>query len=203
MSLNKESILDALRQVQDPVTGQDIVSMQRVRDVQVEGNQVQFSLELPSLDATTKSDINFACQAAVASVYPKAQVHVHMVSRLVEGEAERVLPQVKNIIAVGSGKGGVGKSTVAVNLALGLQALGAKVGLMDADLYGPSMPTMLGLQGKRPRVETIYGQHKIIPLEAYGMPVISMGFIIEPDQAVVLRGPRLGGIIKQFVNEFI
>ena len=96
------------------------------------------------------------------------------------------------MIAVGSGKGGVGKSTVSVNIALALKELGAKVGILDADVYGPSVPTMLGLKGQRPQIEVLYGKHKIVPLEAFGIPVMSIGFIVEEDQAIVLRGPRLG-----------
>ena len=118
-------------------------------------------------------------------------------------EKPNPLPQVKNIIAVASGKGGVGKSTVAVNLALALKATGATVGLIDADLYGPSIPTMMGLQGERPQIKDVYGAQKIVPLEAYGIPLISIGFIIDPEQAVVLRGPRLAGILGQFINDCI
>ncbi|MCB0635850.1 MAG: Mrp/NBP35 family ATP-binding protein [Lewinella sp.] len=203
MELDKTAIVKALAKVTDPNTGQDLITANMVRDLEVVENNVAFTLELPSLENQYKSQLNFACQEAILAVYPDANVHVHMMANTPQAGQQPTspLPHVKNIIAVASGKGGVGKSTVAVNLALGLQALGAKVGLMDADLYGPSMPTMLGLQGQRPKVQDMYGQPKIIPLEAYGMPVMSIGFIIEPEQAVVLRGPRLSGVIKQFVND--
>jgi ATP-binding protein involved in chromosome partitioning len=204
--IDNNQIVAALRTVKDPNTGQDIIQRRMVENLQIEGNNVNFSLVLPSLNMTNKTDLIFACIAAVQKVYPQAQTNVHTVART-EGvaaqQAERPLPTVKNIIAVASGKGGVGKSTISVNLALGLQALGAKVGLMDADVYGPSMPTMLGLQGQRPPIQEIYGQPKIIPLQAYGMPVISIGNIVDAEQAVVLRGPRLAGIIKQFFNDVI
>lgn len=204
VSMDKSRIVKSLATVIDPTTGQDIITRSMIRDLEIEGNNVNFTLELPSLDSQNKSDLNFACIAAIQEAYPEAEVNVHMVS-LNAGASEptTVLPQVKNIIAVASGKGGVGKSTVAVNLALSLKKTGAKVGIIDADLYGPSLPTMLGLQGQRPTVQQVYGKPRITPLEAYGMPVMSIGFIIDPEQAVVLRGPRLGGIIKQFINETV
>lgn len=203
MSIDTTQVVKALATVKDPQTGQDLITMNMVRDLQVAEQTVSFTLELGSLDTKYKSELNFACQNAILAIYPDAQVHVHMVGRAASGDSAppNSLPQVKNIIAVASGKGGVGKSTVATNLALGLQAMGAKVGILDADLYGPSLPTMLGLQGKRPKIETVYNQPKMVPLEVYGMPVMSIGFIIEPEQAVVLRGPRLAGIIKQFFND--
>lgn len=202
--MDKSKIVSALAKVIDPNTGQDIITRSMIRDLVVEGKNVNFTLELPSLNNQHKSDLNFACIAAVQDVYPEAEVNVHMMSvNAGAAETTSVLPQVKNVIAVASGKGGVGKSTIAVNLALSLKQTGARVGMIDADLYGPSLPTMLGLQGRRPTVQNLYGQPRIIPLEAEGMPVMSIGFIIEPEQAVVLRGPRLGGIIKQFINETI
>ena len=206
MQIETSKVVKALTKVTDPNTGQDLITMNMVRDLHVEGPNVAFTLELPSLNNTYKSDLNFACQAAIQEIYPGANVHVHMSARNVgQGASEpaNAAPHIKNIIAVASGKGGVGKSTVSVNLALGLKQLGARVGLIDADLYGPSIPTMLGLQGKRPQIQSVYNQPKMVPLEAEGMPVMSIGFIIEPEQAVVLRGPRLGGIIKQFFQETI
>lgn len=204
MSIEKLKVLEALGKVSDPKTGKDITTMNMIEELKIEGNNVSFTLVLNAVDSATKSQINFACMSAVKSVYPEADVHVHMSSKSASlGEEKKVLPQVKNIIAVASGKGGVGKSTVSTNLALGLKAMGASVGLIDADLYGPSIPTMLGLKGQRPRVQDVYGKPKIVPLEAYGITVMSIGFIIEDQQAVVLRGPRLGAIIRQFFNDCI
>jgi ATP-binding protein involved in chromosome partitioning len=206
--MEKKVILDALATVMDPNTGKDILSMHMVESLKVEGKNVSFNLVLPgNVNAEQKQAMNFACMGAIQQVYPDAEVHVHVVSSTPQAaeapKANNGLPQVKNIVCIASGKGGVGKSTVAVNLALSLKELGARVGLVDADVYGPSMPTMLGLQGKRPVVKEVYGKPKIQPLMAYGLPVMSMGFIVDPEQAVVLRGPRLGGIIKQFFEEVL
>lgn len=197
--------MEALQTVLDPQTGRDVVSLRMVENLQVNGKDISFTLVLPAMKAGLKNELNFACIGAVAAVYPQAEVHVHVRTETEKAAAEpnSPVPQIRNIIAVASGKGGVGKSTVSVNLALGLAALGAKVGLMDCDLYGPSIPTMFGLQGIRPRIEEINGQPKIVPIEKYGIPTISIGYIIEPEQAVVLRGPRLGAIIKQFFMDCI
>lgn len=203
MSLDNNKIVHALTKVLDPKTGLNILKAKMVEGLKIDGNNVHFTLNIPSGDANIKSEINFACIKNIQEIYPDAQVHVHMSGTAAPqgGAKSQNLPQVKNIIAVASGKGGVGKSTVSVNLALALKKMGAKVGLLDADLYGPSVPTLLGLQGERPKLEKLYGQPKMKPLEKYGIYTISIGFIIEPEQAVVLRGPRLGGIIKQFIND--
>jgi ATP-binding protein involved in chromosome partitioning len=204
MEMDKSIIVRALAGVKDPHTGQDLITSNRVRDLEVEGKNIRFTLELPSLKNEYKSQLNFACQEAIMQHYPEANVHVHMMATAPEAnKPTSPLPHVKNIIAVASGKGGVGKSTVATNLALGLRSLGATVGLLDADLYGPSIPTMLGLAGQRPKIQDIHGQPKIIPLEAHGVYTMSIGFIIEPEQAVVLRGPRLSGVIRQFINDTV
>ncbi|MFN8304891.1 MAG: Mrp/NBP35 family ATP-binding protein [Saprospiraceae bacterium] len=203
--MNKDAILQTLRAVRDPQTGQDIVSAGMLQNIDIEGNNVNVTLSVPSLQMQGKSDLNFACIGLIVEKFPEAQVNVHFTARApgAENVSPSVVPHIRNIIAVASGKGGVGKSTVAVNLALGLKALGARVGLMDADVYGPSLPTMLGLAGQRPQVQQVTGQIKMIPLEAHGLPSISIGNIIEPDQAVVLRGPRLAAVIKQFFNDVI
>jgi ATP-binding protein involved in chromosome partitioning len=202
--IEKEQILAALRSVRDPQTGRDIVTAGMVQDLEIEGDSVNFKLAVPSLQMQGKAELNFACIGAIAEVYPQAQVNAHFVARAGESvAAPSILPHIKHVIAVGSGKGGVGKSTIAVNLALGLQQLGARVGILDADVYGPSIPTMLGLAGQRPKVRDVTGVPKMLPLEAHGIPCISIGFIIEPEQAVVLRGPRLAAIIKQFVGEVL
>lgn len=201
--IDNNKIVAALSGVKDPATGQDIISRRMISDLRINGDQVQFHLATVDLPEQQKSSLNFACQEAILAVYPDAQIHIHMQRNENEAASQSPLPHVKNIIAIASGKGGVGKSTVAINLALGLQKLGFRTGLIDADLYGPSAPTMLGLKGQRPKIQVVHGVHKILPLEAYGMPVMSIGFVVEPEQAVVLRGPRLAGIIKQFVKDTI
>jgi ATP-binding protein involved in chromosome partitioning len=199
--IDNNKVVAALAKVMDPATGQDIISRRMVSELRIQDNQVQFHLSTVDLPEAQKSSLNFACMEAIQAEYPEAEVHIHMQKGDLEGGSKNPLPHVKNIIAVASGKGGVGKSTVAVNLALGLKQLGFNTGLIDADLYGPSAPTMLGLQGIKPKVQMVHGTHKILPLEAFGMPVMSIGFVVEPEQAVVLRGPRLAGIIKQFISD--
>ena len=200
--LDHNVIVAALRNVKDPKSGVDIITAKMVEDFRVDNDIISFSIVLKSNDAELKSALNFACMEEIGKIFPQAQVHIHVkIKSDTENAVESVLPQVKNVIAVASGKGGVGKSTVAVNLSVALANAGYKVGLIDADLYGPSIPTMMGLNGQRPKVELLYGKHKIIPLFAHGVHVISIGFIVEPEQAVVLRGPRLGGLLRQFIQD--
>ncbi len=202
MAIEKQQIVNAFYKIIDPDTGRDMIKSRMVDNLVIDGNNVNFDLVLNDINHPRKDDFAFQCEVAVRNLYPEAEVNVHVVVKTKKSkQTTSPAPQIRNIIAVGSGKGGVGKSTVAVNIALALRKLGAKVGLMDADLYGPSIPTMLGLKGERPKVHDKDGVSKIIPLEAYDMPTISIGYIIDPEQAVVLRGPRLAAIIKQFFND--
>ena len=202
MAIDNNVIVEALRRVKDPNTGQDIISVRMVENLKIEGNNVYFTILMKSNDQDTKNSLNFSCMAEIQKEYPNAEVHIHLKNEVSANNINQgVLPQVSNIIAVASGKGGVGKSTISVNLAISLKKMGFNVGLIDADLYGPSIPTMLNLNGQRPKVEMIHNKHKIIPLQSAGIHVMSIGFVVEPDQAVVLRGPRLGGIIKQFISD--
>ncbi len=198
--IDNNKVVAALRKVIDPDTGKDIIDSRKIQNLRIEGQRVSMSLVLPSIKAPYKSELIFACIGAIQEVYPDADVNVH--PEAADGK-QGSLPQIKNIVAIASGKGGVGKSTVSTNLAIDLQSRGFSVGLVDGDLYGPSIPTMLGLEGERPQITKIMGQNKMLPLESNGVKVISLGNIIDPEQAVVLRGPRLSGIIKQFLQEVL
>ncbi len=199
--IDNNKVVEILRKVIDRKTGLDLITSRRVSELQVKDKQIFFTLSVNDLDQDAKFEINGQCYGVLKQEFKDAEIHIHFAKA--DGGTNTVLPQVKNIIAVASGKGGVGKSTISVNLALSLQQRGYKVGLMDADLYGPSIPTMLNLKGVKPSVQEVYGTPKLIPIEQYGIHVISIGFIVDPEQAVILRGPRLSGVIKQFVTECI
>ncbi len=198
--IDNNKVVELLRGVTDPNSGNDIISSKCVSGLKINDQTISFSILAKGMEDVAKFQLNEAIQSQIQSVYPNAQLDIHFVT---DKTAGRPLAQIKNIIAVASGKGGVGKSTVSTNLALALKSMGAKVGLIDADLYGPSIPTMLDLAGQRPQIKQLYSKHRIVPLEKYGLQTISIGNIVEPEQAVILRGPRLGGIIKQFINDVI
>ncbi len=206
MELSVTNILNALRNVDDPDLKKDIVTLGMVKDVAVEGKKVTFTVELTTPACPMKEEIRHACITAVKHLVDKeAIVDINMTSRVssVRNSNDLLLPGVKNIIAVCSGKGGVGKSTVAVNLALGLAKTGAKVGLMDADIYGPSVPLMLNLSKAKPKVIDQNGKAMMIPLEQYGIKSLSIGYLVDPEQAVVWRGPMVSSALKQFVTDCI
>jgi ATP-binding protein involved in chromosome partitioning len=199
-ALTETHILEALRVVKDPDLHRDIVSLGFVRDVQIRGNDVAFTIELTTPACPVREELK---AAAVNAVHDQIQgvgaVDVTMNSRVTAHENKQktdVLPGVKNTIAVASGKGGVGKSTVAVNIAVALALDGAKVGLVDADIYGPSIPLMMGLTG-RPAVKN----QRLQPMERWGVSVMSIGFLVDPMQAVIWRGPMASGAVKQFMSD--
>ncbi len=199
MEFDKNKIVEALRAVMDPQTGVDVIKAKKISDLTIEGKDLNLTLSVSSLKSNEKTALTFSCMAAINELYPSLEVHVH--AKVKEEKPTSPLSHIKNTIAVASGKGGVGKSTMSVNLALSLQKKVFSVGLLDLDLYGPSIPTMLGLQGKKPNMTDIHGRPKMIPIEKFGLPTMSIGYVISPEQAVVLRGPRLGGIVKQFISE--
>src|SRR3954468_8495483 len=202
--MTKSDILKALSNVQEPDLGKDLVTLNMVKDIEIEGNYVAFTVVLTTPACPLKDMIKNACINAVKILVNKeATVNVRFTSNTTSKrkEGDAVLPNVKNIIAVVSGKGGVGKSTVAANLALALSQGGARVGLMDADIYGPSVPIMFGVRGERPMMQEVNGKGMIVPLERYGIKLLSIGLLVDEKNAVVWRGPMASSAIRQFVTE--
>ena len=203
--MTTEKILAALSNVQEPDLGKDLVTLNMVKDIKVEGNNVSFTVVLTTPACPMKDMIRNACVNAVKLLVSKdAVVEVNFTSNTTTKRTDegKMLPKVKNIIAVVSGKGGVGKSTVSANLALALAQGGAKVGLMDADIYGPSVPIMFGVRGQRPMmVDVGQEQPMIAPLEQYGIKLISIGLLVDEKNAVVWRGPMASSAIRQFVTD--
>jgi ATP-binding protein involved in chromosome partitioning len=196
MPLNKEQVTQALRTVQDPELYKDIVTLGMVKDVRVDGAHVHVHVELTTPACPLKEVIQRDVEKAVKRIgAEQVSVEFSANTRGASGPGKNILPQVKNIIAVGAGKGGVGKSTVAVNLAVGLQRCGAQVGLMDGDIYGPSMPTMLGIRGQAPQVRGA----KILPHAVHGIHAITIGSLVEQDKPLIWRGPMAHGAFKQLL----
>jgi ATP-binding protein involved in chromosome partitioning len=197
MALTREQVIAALRAVQDPELFKDIVTLNMVKDVRVEGSDVFVTVELttpacPLKDVIERDVTNALTRIGATSVKLNLTANTRGATSQRKDDA---LPQVKNIIAVGAGKGGVGKSTIALNLAVGLQRCGATVGLMDGDIYGPSMPTMLGLKGKPPQVRG----NKIQPFHVHGVHAITIGALVEQDKPLIWRGPMAHGAFKQLL----
>jgi ATP-binding protein involved in chromosome partitioning len=202
--MTNEDILKALSNVQEPDLGKDLVTLNMVKDIKIDGNNVSFTVVLTTPACPMKDMIMNACINAVKLLVNKdAIVKVNFSSNTSSNrkDAKTILSGVKNIIAVVSGKGGVGKSTVASNFALALAEGGAKVGLMDADIYGPSQHIMFGVRGERPLMKDVDGKGLIVPIEKFGIKMMSIGLLIDEKQAVVWRGPMVSSAIRQFVSD--
>ena len=202
--MTEEAILKALSNIQEPDLGKDLVTLNMVKDVQINGNDVSFTIVLTTPACPMKDMMRTASENAVKLLVNKeANVKVNFTANTSSTRKDnaQILSGVKNIIAVVSGKGGVGKSTVSANIALALAEGGASVGLMDADIYGPSVPIMFGVRGARPMMKDIDGKGFIVPLEKYGIKLMSIGLLVDEKNAVVWRGPMASSAIKQFVTE--
>jgi ATP-binding protein involved in chromosome partitioning len=199
-----ESVRAALAGVQDPELGQDLVSLGMVKDIRVDGGKVSVAVELTTPACPLKARIEQDCVAAVRAVPGVSEVKVEIGARTrgVKGglEGKDLLPGVKNVVLVASGKGGVGKSAVAINLAACLAQRGARTGLLDADIYGPSIPTMMGVTA-RPELTGVDGKDRMLPVPAHGVGLMSIGFFVDPAQAVVWRGPMLHKALQQFLED--
>ncbi len=206
MDITSQQIQNALEHVRYPGNGKDIVSLGMLQDeIHIEGNKVSFSLffEKPN-DPFSKSVVKAAEQAILTYVDEHIEIkgNITIVSKeLAKPKPNSILANVKNIIAVSSGKGGVGKSTISSNLAISLAAIGYKVGLLDADILGPSIPKMFGVEDAHPEVRDIDGKQTIIPIEKYGVKILSIGFFVDPAQALVWRGSVSSNALKQLISD--
>jgi len=206
MTINPQLILDALVHVRYPGTGKDIVSSGMVQDnIHIEGNKVSFSIffDKPN-DPFAKSVVKAAEQAILTYVSEQIEIkgNIEIIAKEVsKPKPTSILPNVKNIIAVSSGKGGVGKSTISSNLAIALASIGYKVGLLDADIHGPSIPKMFGVEDAHPVIHEVDGRHMITPIEKYGVKILSIGFFVDPEQALVWRGSVSSNALKQLISD--
>jgi ATP-binding protein involved in chromosome partitioning len=199
MTVTESQVLDALRKVIDPDLHRDIVTLGFVKDLQIDNGNVSFKVELTTPACPVKDQLQAEAHDVVAEVEGVEKVEVEMTARVRERQpqGEDLLPGVKHCIAIASGKGGVGKSTVTVNLAIALAQTGAKVGLLDADIYGPSIPLMMGAENERPFTR----DQKIVPIQRYGVHMMSLGFLLEEGQAVLWRGPMVAGTVRQLLAD--
>jgi len=203
MELTKESLLKALSEVQDPDLKKDLVTLGMIQNIHIEGKKAAFDVVLTTPACPLKEVIKKDCEEAIRrNLGEEVKFVINMTSNVTTKRDEApVLPGVKNIIAVSSGKGGVGKSTISANLAVSLAKSGAKVGLIDADIFGPSIPTMFNCEYEQPGIVQEDGKNKIVPIEQYGVKLISIGFLTNSEDAVVWRGPMASSALKQFISD--
>ncbi len=197
-----KNITDALRTVSYPGSNEDIVSLDMPQEIRIAGQRVSFSLVFQKSDDPNIESVILACEEAIKKyVGEEVEIEDNIAVKFIHDMERPVLPKVKNIIAVASGKGGVGKSTVAVNLAVALANSGSKVGLIDADIFGPSIPKMFGAENIRPTGEKIEGRELIHPVEKFGVKFLSVGFFVDPESAIIWRGPMASNALKQLIGD--
>jgi ATP-binding protein involved in chromosome partitioning len=198
MMISETQVLEALSKVQEPELHKDLVSLNMIRDITIQGDQVSFTVMLTTPACPLKSQIERESREAVAAIPGVAKVEVKLDADVPTDGRQRGLLDlpIRNAIAIASGKGGVGKSTVAVNVAVALAQSGARVGLLDADIYGPNIPTMMGVEKLPPPDDS-----KLIPAQAHGVKMMSIGFLVKPDQPLIWRGPMLHSAIRQFLTD--
>jgi ATP-binding protein involved in chromosome partitioning len=197
-----KNVTDALRTVKYPGSDEDVVSMDMVQEIRIAGQRVNFSLVFQKSDDPNIESLVLECEKAIKTfVGEQVEIEDNIAVKYIHNMERPVLPGVKNIVAVASGKGGVGKSTVAVNLAVALAKSGARVGLIDADIFGPSIPKMFGSEDSRPAGVKIDGRDMIVPLEKYGVKFLSIGFFVDSDSAVIWRGPMASNALKQLIMD--
>ncbi len=204
MAITKEQVLDALRNVEDPDLKKDLVTLNMVRDIEIKGDEVRLTVVLTTPACPLKDMIQRACVNAIVHYVDKnAKVRVDMASNVtsVRDNDQPMLPGVKNIIAVASGKGGVGKSTIAANLAVALCKQGAKTGLVDADIYGPSVPMMFNVVSEKPKAREVNGRKLMVPVESHGVKILSIGFFADASQAIPWRGPMASKALQQMFGD--
>ena len=204
MTLSVENVLDALSKVIEPDLKKDLVTLGMIKDLEVEGKKVSFKIVLTTPACPFKDSMRKACIRSIhENVDKEAEVEISFESKVTSKrvENEPLLPGVKNIVAIASGKGGVGKSTVAANLSVSLASTGARVGLLDADIYGPSMPLMFDVVDKELKAIEVNGKTKVLPLEKYGVFLMSIGFFVDASKALIWRGPMASSALKQLFTD--
>ena len=204
MKITKNAVLSALKKISVPGEGENIIDKGVVKNVMIFGDQVDIDLQLenPSLQARKKLEVTIL-KAIHEQVYEKAKININIkvvpVKNQINSIKGKPIPGIENIIAISSGKGGVGKSTVTSNIAVTLAQMGCKVGILDADIYGPSIPTMFDMEGSKPLSVEVNGKSKMKPIENYGVKILSIGFFTKPEQAVIWRGPMAAKALNQMI----
>jgi len=205
MNISENQVLEVLKTIIHPSAKKDIVSVGLVKGLTIETNKIQFALNFASANDPHKSTLKKACEIKLQEEFGlSVEIKIDIISSIkpiVKKQARAILPEVKNIIAIASGKGGVGKSTVATNLAVAFGISGAKVGLIDADIFGPSIPKMLGAENEKPHTVNIDGRNMIVPVERFGIKILSIGFFIDPQDPTIWRGPMASNALTQLMSD--